>query len=64
MKVATSAPPMDIPPLASPPDQEDQTLQAAPTAPPSEFAAKKHHVSLSIIIVIYMHLSVLPLPNF
>ena len=44
LKVATSAPPMETGPLVSPPDQ-DSTLQAAPTAPPHELAATKHHVS-------------------
>lgn len=45
LKVATSAPPMETPQLVSPPDQ-DPSLQAAPTAPPGELGAHKHHVSL------------------
>lgn len=45
LKVATSAPPMETHQLVSPPDQ-DPSLQAAPTAPPGELGAHKHHVSL------------------
>ena len=48
LKVATSAPPMETPQLVSPPDQ-DSSLQAAPTAPPGELGAHKHHVSLLLI---------------
>ena len=48
LKVATSAPPMETPQLVSPPDQ-DPSLQAAPTAPPGELGAHKHHVSLPLI---------------
>ena len=44
LKVASSAPPMETPQLASPPTQES-ALQAAPTAPPHELAAKQHLVS-------------------
>ena len=49
MKVATSAPPLEIPQLVSPPAQQS-ALQAAPTAPPHELAASKHHVSLDCSI--------------
>ena len=48
LKVATSAPPMETPQLVSPPNQ-DSSLQAAPTAPPGELGAHKHHVSLLLI---------------
>lgn len=40
MKVATSAPPMETFPLVSPPET-DARLEPAPTAPPSEYPAKK-----------------------